>query len=101
MGGSTGIAFTVSVAFASLTASTGFVLALLGWESFRGSPFGRMILLLAAILLALAVYHVLLLVTGQESVPVVESVAFTVLLIWIGLMIRQHHRMARARRETG
>lgn len=93
--------FTVSVLFATTTATAGFVLALLGYEIFRGAPFGRMIAFLAVILFVLAVYHALLLVIGRESVPILEAVAFTALLLWVVLMIRQHHRMAHRAADAG
>lgn len=93
--------FTVSVVFAMMTATAGFVLALLGYEIFRGAPFGRMIAFLAIILFVLAAYHALLLVIGRESVPILEAAAFTALLLWVVLMIRQHHRMSRRAVDVG
>lgn len=98
MAGEQEIVFLLSIMFATTTAATGFVLSLVGWESFRGAPFGRMMAFLSVVLLVLAGYHVLLLAVGRESIPILESAAFTALLVWVILMIRQHHRMARSHR---
>lgn len=93
--------FVGSVVFATVTAFAGFVLGLLAWESFRGSPFGRMLGFLTVILFVLGAYHMLLLVVGQESILYLESIAFTALLGLIMLMLRLHHQLSRKpRTET-
>lgn len=87
--------FAASVTFASVTAYAGFGLALLAWETFRGSPFGRLLAYLAAILFVLGSYHALLLVIGRESILFLESIAFTALLGLVLVMLRLHHSLAR------
>lgn len=90
----------LSIVFATTTAAAGFALSLIGWHLFRGAPFGRMMALLSVILFVLMGYHGLLLVVDLRAVPFLETAAFLALLLWVGLMIRQHHRLSR-RPEVG
>lgn len=86
---------TISILFAVITAAAGFALSLVGWQIFRGAPFGRLMGFLSVILFVLMSYHGLLLVVDLEAVPFLETLAFVALLLWVVLMIRQHHRMSR------
>lgn len=72
----------------------GFALSILAWQLFRGSPFGRLLGILSAILFIFAGYHDVLLVLDVAAMPYLESAAFTGLLVWVILMIRQHHRQS-------
>lgn len=84
-----------SLVYASLMGMAGFVLALLAWEIFRGSPFGVMMAGLAAIMFVLATFHGLLLVLDRLALPALESAAFTALLVWTAGMIYLHQKLAR------
>ena len=91
---------TASIVFAAGTAAAGFSLSLVGWQLFRGAPFGRLMGLLSVILFVLMGYHSLLLVVDLAAIPLLETAAFLALLIWVVLMVRQHHRLSR-RPEVG
>lgn len=96
-----GTLFDLSVAFAIVTGSGAGMLSLLSWEIFRRSPLGRSILVLSSTMSVFIVYHVLLL--GLQTDPVllkiIESVAYTGVVGFIGAMVLSQHRLRR--RATG
>lgn len=89
--------YEASVLFAALVGAAGLALSLLAWLPFRGSPFGRAILLLAGFMLLLAVYHPVMLLFPAHTVSamVLESVAFALLAAFGVVTARQHYRMSR------
>lgn len=89
--------YDASVMYAALVGAAGLVLSLLAWRLFRGSPFGRSMLLLAAFMLMLAIYHPLLLLYPGHvpTVLLLESLAFALAAAFGLLTVRQHYRLSR------
>lgn len=86
--------FNFSVVFAIAASAAGVGLGAIAWQIFRGSPFGKTMGGLVAILALLAFYHGVLLVVDRHAVPILESVAFTGLLVWVVYTIHIHRRLA-------
>lgn len=97
----TGILFHVGVGFAIVTGTGAGLFALLSWEIFRRSPLGRAILMLSITMSVFILYHVLLL--GFEGHPqaldVVESMAYTGVVGFIGAVILSQRRLREHSRE--
>lgn len=87
----------LGIMIAVSTGSAGFVLAVLAWLSFRGAPFGDALAVLIFFMGAFTVYHASLAV--WEEVPThvlaVESLAFALVAVFMGLMVRIHYRHLR------
>jgi hypothetical protein len=83
---------------AGLVGAAGFVLGLLAWTKFRGSPFGRVLGLIPIFMLIIAVYHPILILFPEytEVALLMESLGFALLVVFVGLMIRIHRRMSSA-----
>lgn len=86
--------------FASLVGAAGFVLGLLAWTKFRGSSFGRILAIIPLFILILAVYHPILILfpAYTEIALLMETLGFSLLVVFVGLMIRIHRRMSSASR---
>jgi multisubunit Na+/H+ antiporter MnhB subunit len=93
------VAFRLGTLFAVCTGSIGCVLAVLAWQSFRGAPFGRGLAILIPYTAAFTVYHALL--VAVPDLPLValavESLAFVLVLLFVGSMARLHVRRLRKR----
>lgn len=87
----------LGIMIAVSTGSAGFVLAVLTWLSFRGAPFGDALAVLIVFMGTFTVYHASLAVL--EGVPTyvlaVESLAFALVVVFMGLMVRLHYRYLR------
>lgn len=90
------VLYQITVMFASMVGAAGFVLGLLAWTKFRGSPFGRVLGIIPIFMLILAVYHPLLILVPEytEIALLMESLGFALLVVFVGLMIRIHRRMS-------
>lgn len=89
--------FRLSTLFAVCTGSVGFVLAVLAWKAFRGAPFGRGLAILVPFMAAFTLYHALLLAVPDLPLLAltIESVAFVLVLVFVGFMVRLHYRRLR------
>ncbi|WP_226483357.1 hypothetical protein [Natrinema amylolyticum] len=93
------IVHLLEVPFAIIAGTGAGVFALLSWGIFRNSPFGTAIALLSLIMVALTVYHTLLLITGPDLLilHVLRSAANTIVAIFLGLLIVRHHQLRQNR----
>jgi len=98
-----GTLFDLSVAFAIVTGTGAGLLSLLSWEIFRQSPLGRSILVLSSTMSVFIIYHVLLLglQTNPLALQVIESVAYTGVVVFIWAMVLSQHRLRRRADEEG
>ncbi|WP_265109097.1 hypothetical protein [Halosolutus halophilus] len=89
----------LGVPFAIVAGTGAGVFALLSWGIFRNSPFGTAIALLSLGMVALTIYHTMLLVAGPESLAlhVLRSAVNTVIAIFLGLLILRHRQLRRTR----
>ncbi|WP_226008130.1 hypothetical protein [Natrinema salinisoli] len=80
----------------AITAGTGAgVFALLSWGIFQDSPFGTAIALLSLGMLAVTIYHIMLLVEGPDSIlHFVRSAANTIVAVVLGMLILRNHQPA-------
>lgn len=94
------LVYQLTVIFASMVGSAGFVLGLLAWTKFRGSPFGRVLSIIPVFMFIIAVYHPILIAFSEytEIALLMESLGFALLVVFVGLMIRVHRRMSSASR---
>ncbi|QSW98634.1 hypothetical protein [Haloterrigena alkaliphila] len=92
----------LGIPFAIVAGTGAGVFALLSWGIFRNSPFGTAIALLSVGMVALTIYHTMLLVAGPESLVlhVLRSAANTIVAIFLGLLILRH-RQLRGNRSGG
>ncbi len=92
------LSYQVAVIAASLVGAAGFVLAVLAWQKFRGTPFGRVLVILPVFMLIIALYHPVLILfpAYAELALIVEAVGFLLLVVFVALMIRLHRRMSPA-----
>lgn len=93
----------LSATLAVITGSAGFVLAILAWKLFHGAPFGRALAILIPYMAAFTVYHALLVIVPDLSLLalVIESLAFALIVVFVGFMIRLHYqRLRKPRREV-
>ena len=90
-----GLIFHLTVTFAIVTGTAAGVLALLSWEVFRQSAFGRVIFALTGLLSLFIFYHVLVLGFGAHlpQVEFLQSLLYTAFAVFIVLMIRVETRM--------
>ena len=88
--------YQVSVLFASLVGSAGFVLGVQAWLKFRGSPFGRVLSVLPVFMLIIALYHPILIVFPEylELALLMETAGFALLVVFVALALRLHRRMS-------
>ncbi|MFC4542544.1 hypothetical protein ACFO5R_11505 [Halosolutus amylolyticus] len=88
----------IGVSFAIVASTGAGVFALLSWGIFRNSPFGTAIALLSIGMVALTLYHTMLLVAGPESLAlhVIRSAVNTVIAVFLGLLILRHRQLHRA-----
>lgn len=95
--------FDLSVAFAIITGTGAGLLALLSWEIFRRSPLGRAIFILSFTISVFIIYHVLLLGlrTHPLFVSVMESIAYTGVLVFVGAMVFSQLRLRRRADRRG
>lgn len=91
----------VSAILAVVTGSAGFVLAVLAWKVFEGAPFGRVLAVLIPYMAAFTIYHALLLIDPGLPLLVlgIESLAFVLILVFVGLMARLHYQRLRTPRQ--
>ena len=89
----------LGVPFAIVAGTGAGVFALLSWGIFRDSPFGTAIALLSVGMVALTIYHTMVLVVEPESlVPhVLRSAVSTIVAIFVGLLILRHRQLRRGR----
>lgn len=87
--------YRFSILFATVTGTGSVVLSLLAWERFRGSPFGRVMFLLPIGMAAFTAFHALLFFYPKAVILPLETIAFTGILVFVGLMLRLHHQMSR------
>ncbi|MFC6718039.1 hypothetical protein ACFQGT_10410 [Natrialbaceae archaeon GCM10025810] len=89
----------LSVPFAIVAGTAAGTFALLCWGIFRNSPFGTAVALLSLGMVALTIYHTMLLVVGPESLAlhVLRSAANTIVAVFLGLLILRHRQLGRAR----
>lgn len=82
--------FNLSVTFALVAGTGAGLLALLTWEIFRFSPFGRALFTLTIVMAVFTLYHAALLVLGTDAMlvtDVFQSVIFTGMAAFIGMVI--------------
>ena len=82
--------FHFSVTLAIVTGTAAGVLAVLNWEVFRHSVFGRAIFGLAILMAVFILYHALLM-SFKGTVPgitVLESVFYTGVAAFVGVLLR-------------
>jgi len=88
------LVFRLSVFLAVAAGSAGLVTAVFAWRSFRGAPFGRALAVLGVFMATFTVYHAG--IGLSDGVPVavlaVESLAFALVAIHVGLMVRLHRQ---------
>ena len=86
---------TLSAIFAIIGGTGAGLLALLFWRAFPKSPFGSVIALLSAMMSGMTVYHVVLFVLGPDTLllNVLRSASYTILVIFLWLVIVTHHRI--------
>lgn len=91
------LAFRLSVILAVTAGSAGFVLAVLAWKIFQHAPFGRALAILIPFMAAFTVYHALLLMGSDLSLLAlsIESLAFVLLVVFVGSMVRLHYQYLR------
>lgn len=89
----------LSVPFAIIAGTGAGVFALLSWGVFRDSPFGMSIALLSVGMVAMTIYHTMLLVVEPESpvLHVLRSAVNTTIAIFVGLLILRHRQLQRDR----
>jgi uncharacterized membrane protein len=87
----------LGIVIAVSAGSAGFVLAILSWLSFRGAPFGDALAVLIVFMGTFTVYHASLAVFegAPTYVLAVESLAFALVVVFMGLMVRIHYRHLR------
>lgn len=92
-----GLVFRLSVLFAVSAGSAGFVLTVIAWQLFKGAPFGRVLAILIPFMAAFTIYHALLL--AAPTLPllalIIESLAFALVVVFVGFMVRLHYRRLR------
>lgn len=91
--------FRLSTLFAVCTGTAGFVLAVLAWKRYRGAPFGRGLAVLVPFMAAFTTYHALLLAVPELPLLVlgIESLAFALVVVFAGVMVRLHYQRLRTR----
>lgn len=89
----------LGVPFAIVAGTGAGVFALLSWGIFRDSPFGTAIALLSFGMVALTIYHTMLLVAGPETFILhgLRSAANTTVAVVLGVLILRHRRLHRNR----
>ncbi|MFD1565623.1 hypothetical protein ACFR99_19020 [Haloarchaeobius amylolyticus] len=89
------IVHLLGVPFAIVAGTGAGVFALLSWGIFRNSPFGTAIALLSLGMVALTIYHTILLVTGPEplALHVLRSAVNTIVAIFLGLLVLRHRQL--------
>ena len=89
----------LGIPFAIIAGTGAGVFALLSWGIFRDSPFGTAIALLSVGMVALTMYHTMLLVVEPASpvLDVLRSAANTIVAIFVGLLILRHRQFRRER----
>lgn len=94
--------FHISVTFAIVTGTAAGVLALLSWEVFRHSVFGRVIFGFTALMAVFILYHALLMTFADRFplVPLLESLFYTGLAVFVGLMLRVELALSDDSREV-
>lgn len=82
-----------------VVSSSGFILAYLAWQKFRGTPFGRVLFILLPFMSLHVLEHVLLVVTPdlRAFVGVLEVATLAWLVVFMIGMIRLHWRIRRRR----
>jgi len=77
--------------------SSGFVLSLLTYLSYRGTPFGRALSILIGFMVVFTVYHASLGIWDSFSVYIlaIETLAFVLVVVFMAEMIRLHHKHLR------
>lgn len=83
--------FDLSVTVALVSGTAAGLLALLSWEIFRGTPFGRALAVLSIAMSVFTLYHGTLLVFGRESMlvtEVIQSATYTGMAAFIATVIR-------------
>lgn len=82
----------LSVPFAIVTGTGAGLLAVLSWEIFRESPFGRVIALVSLIMATITIYHVVLLAVGPDRLllEALRSGAYTIVAVFVLAAIRSH-----------
>ena len=82
--------FHLSVTFALVTGTAAGVLAILNWEVFRHSIFGRVIFGFSVLMAVFILYHSLLMAFRDEvpAIALLESLFYTGLAVFVGLMLR-------------
>ena len=84
--------FYLSIPFAIITGTGAGLLTLLSWRTFRESPFGIVIGLLAIVMSAATIYHTILLTVGAESTVLraFRAGIYTILTLTIWIVIFQN-----------
>lgn len=95
------VIFRLATILAVVTGTGGFVLAVLAWKCFRNSPFGRGLAILVPFMAAFTAYHALLLAVPNLPLLVlgIESLAFVLVVVFVGVMVRLHYQRLRAPRN--
>lgn len=88
---------TLSTVFAIIGGTGAGLLALLFWRAFPRSPFGTVIALLSVTMSGMTLYHVVLFVLGPDTLVlnVLRSASYTILVLFLWLVIATHHRIDR------
>ncbi|MFB6253664.1 MAG: hypothetical protein ABEI06_03550 [Halobacteriaceae archaeon] len=79
----------LTIGFALVTGTGAGILALLMWEIFRYTLFGKALFVLTAVMSIFIIYHGILMIrpTNLLLVQILRSSIYTGLLIFIGMMI--------------
>ncbi|SFR97849.1 hypothetical protein SAMN05216559_1926 [Halomicrobium zhouii] len=93
------IVHALGIPFATVTGAAAGVLAVLSWQLFRESPFGRAVALLSVVASVITFYHVLLLALGSETfvLQALRSGVNTVIAGVLLLVVHEHRRLRRDR----
>lgn len=94
--------FNLTVTFALVTGTGAGLLSLLTWEIFRRSPFGRVVFSLSIFTSVFVLYHAVLLVVQAHplAADLLRSLAYTALVVIIGLLARVQRRLSARQREV-
>lgn len=92
----------MALAFALGTGVGAGLLALLSWEIFRRSAFGRALFVLCSLLSLYTIYHGILLITHASSLltELLRSAIYTGLLLFLILVIKHQRSLYRGSEDA-
>lgn len=89
---------TLSVLFAIVSGTGAGLLSFLFWRVAHDSPFGTIVALLSAAMSGMIIYHVVLFLFVPDSffLDTLRSALYTILAIFVWLVIATHQQLKRA-----